>query len=98
MCLTRHTNHQRRPQSVTGAEMNPGPVEEGVKVAGGVVNALGSQPAVLALIVANLAMLAFMFYAMSAAANFRNEMLKQQYDYQREVSQLLSKCVVVPHA
>jgi hypothetical protein len=74
--------------------MNPGPVEEAGKVAGGIVSALGSQPAVLALVVANLGMLAFLFYALSAAATFRNEMLKHQYEYQREISDLLSRCVV----
>jgi hypothetical protein len=71
-----------------------GAVEEGGKVAGGIVQALGTQPAVLALIVANVAMLAFMFYAMHAAATFRNDMLKEAFKYQREVSDLLSKCVI----
>lgn len=74
--------------------MNPGPVEEAGKVAGGIVSGLSATPAVLALIVANIAMLAFLFYAMSAAADFRNEMLKQQFDYQHKVSDLLSRCVV----
>jgi hypothetical protein len=71
-----------------------GPVEEAGKVAGGVVSALGSQPAVLALIVANLAMLVFLFYAANAAGKFRDDMLRQQFEYQHKVSDLLSRCVV----
>lgn len=74
--------------------MNPGPVEEAGKVAGGVVSALGMQPAVLALIVANLAMLVFIFYALNVGAGFRDQMLKAQFEYQHKVSDLLSKCVV----
>lgn len=74
--------------------MNPGPVEEAGQTARSVITSLGENPATLALIVANIAMLAFLFYAMNAAAGFRNEMLRQQFEYQHKVSDLLSKCVV----
>ena len=74
--------------------MSPGPIEEAGKVAGGVVASLGTQPAVLALIVANIAMLVFIFYALSVGANFRDQMLKAQFEYQHKVSDLLARCVV----
>lgn len=76
--------------------MNPGPVEEAGQTARSFVDALKGQPATLALIVANAAMLVFMFYALSKAAQFRDSLLNQQFVYQREVSQLLAKCVVPP--
>jgi hypothetical protein len=57
--------------------MNPGPIEEGGKAVSGIVEALKAQPSVLALTVANLGMLAFLFYALHAAANFRDKMVTQ---------------------
>jgi hypothetical protein len=74
--------------------MTPGPVEEVGQTARSFVDALKGQPAVLALIVANAAMLVFMFYALSKAAQFRDNLLTQQFNYQREVSLLLAKCVI----
>jgi hypothetical protein len=71
-----------------------GPVEEGAKVATGVVDALKTQPALLGLLVANLAMLAFIFYALSSAASFREQSLANQYKLMQETQQLLAKCVV----
>jgi hypothetical protein len=74
--------------------MTPGPVEEVGQTARSFVDALKGQPAVLALIVANGAMLVFMFYALSKGAQFRDALLTQQFNYQREVSLLLAKCVI----
>jgi hypothetical protein len=74
--------------------VSPGITEETGKVATGIIDALKAQPAVLALTLGNLAMLVFIFYALHAAANFRDALIKQQFDYQREVVQLISKCVV----
>jgi hypothetical protein len=74
--------------------MNPGPTEEAGQTARSFIDALKGQPAVLALIVANAAMLVFMFYALSKAAQFRDNLLTQQFNYQREVSLLLAKCVI----
>jgi len=74
--------------------MNPGPVEEAGKVATGIIDGLKSQPAVLALSLAQIAMLLFIFYALSKGAEFRDSMLKSQFEYQRHVTELLSRCVV----
>lgn len=76
--------------------MNPGPVEELGHVAGGIVDALKAQPAVLALTVANLGMMVFIFYALHSAAGFRDTMLKQSAEERAQVNDLLSRCVVVP--
>ena len=76
--------------------MNPGPVEEAGKAVGGFIDAMKAQPAVLALTAANFGMLVFAFYALYAGANFRDKMIKQGFEYQREMSQLLARCVVPP--
>ena len=75
--------------------MNPGgPVEEVGETTRSFFSAMSGQPAVLALIVANAAMLVFMFYALNRAAQFRDSLMTQQFTYQREISQLLAKCLV----
>lgn len=74
--------------------MNPGLSEEAGKVASGIVEALKAQPAVLALTVANIGMMVFIFYALHGAANFRDQMLSQMYEERKQVNELLAKCVV----
>jgi hypothetical protein len=71
-----------------------GPSEEAGKVATSFIDALKTQPATLALIVANLAMLGFLFYALAGAADFRQQMISQQYEYQKHVAELLARCVI----
>jgi hypothetical protein len=71
-----------------------GPVEEGAKVASGIVDALKAQPAVLALTLANFALLVFIFYALHQAASYRQKMLDQVFENGRELQQLLSRCRV----
>lgn len=74
--------------------MNPGVADEAGQTARSFIDALKQQPATLALIVANIAMLVFMFYALAKAAEFRDGMLRGQLEYQKHVTDLLSKCVV----
>jgi len=74
--------------------MQQGPIEEGAKVAGGFIDALRGQPATLALIVSNMALLIFIFYIGHEVATGRQKMLEQEYEYQKHVTELLSKCIV----
>lgn len=76
--------------------MNPGLGEEVGHVAGSIVDALKAQPAVLALTVANIGMMVFIFYALHSAATFRDAMLNQMYAERQQVNELLARCVVVP--
>jgi ABC-type Na+ efflux pump permease subunit len=71
-----------------------GPVEETGKAVSGIIEALKQQPAVLALTVILLGLLVFCFYALSSAASFRSVMLTQQADYQKYVTEILSRCIV----
>lgn len=75
--------------------MNPGGLgEEAGQTVRSIVEALKAQPAVLALSLAQITMLVFLFYAMSKAAEFRDSMLKSQFEYQHRVSELLARCIV----
>jgi hypothetical protein len=74
--------------------MNPGPTEEAGQTARSIIDALRQQPATLALIIANIALLIFIFYALNKGAEFRDVSLKNQFELMRETSLLLSKCVV----
>ena len=75
--------------------MSPGgAVEETAKVATGIVDALKAQPAVLALSLAQIAMLVFMFYALFKAAEFRNDLIKQQFEFAHKTTELLARCIV----
>ena len=71
-----------------------GPLEESAKVASGIVDALKAQPAVLALTLANFALLAFIFYALHGAAVYRQKLLDQVFDNGQNVQDILSRCVV----
>ena len=74
--------------------MNPGLTEEGAKIAGGIIDSLKTQPATLAMIVISFGLLGYTFYEGHAFNVQRNIMLQKFLDYQKEMSQLLSKCVV----
>lgn len=74
--------------------MNPGVAEEVGGTARSFIDALKGNPATLALVVANVSMLVFMFYALSKGAEFRDSMIKNQFEYQHKVSELLAKCIV----
>ena len=73
--------------------MNPISEEAG-QTARSFIDALKAQPATLALILVNLILLIFMFYALVKAAEFRDGMLAGQLDYQKHVTELLARCVV----
>jgi hypothetical protein len=57
--------------------VNPGPIEEAGATARGIVDALKAQPAVLALIVANFALLFFIYYALQSSAQSRDKLVGQ---------------------
>ena len=75
--------------------MNPGgPVEEVGATTRSFFDTMRDQPATLAMIVANIAMLVFIFYALTKGAEFREQMLKQQFDFAHKVTDMLARCVV----
>jgi hypothetical protein len=74
--------------------VTPGPVEEAGQTARTFIDALKGQPAVLALSVANFALLAFIFYALQQAAQFRQTLLDQVFKNNQDLHQLMSNCRV----
>jgi hypothetical protein len=70
--------------------MNPGgPAEEAGKVAGGFIEALKGQPAVLALTTANLALLVFIYYALHSAAKYREGLMEQVFENSKRIHELM---------
>lgn len=76
--------------------MNPGPVEEVGKVATGFIESMKSQPLALALVFMNIALLALFWYIGKLVAQTREREVGLLYADQKEIRELLSKCVV-PH-
>lgn len=70
--------------------MNPGIVEETGKVAITIVDALRSTPMSIAMILTNIMLLVFLFYSHSQFFAQRQFI----YESEREVRDLLSKCLV----
>jgi hypothetical protein len=76
--------------------MTPGAAEEAGKVAGGFIDAMKSQPLALALCVINFAMIGMFWYTIEKATDRAHEREKLLFNEQKEVRELLSKCVVPP--
>jgi hypothetical protein len=74
--------------------VNPGPVEEAGKVAGGFLDAMKSQPIMLGLVVLNLAMVVMLYVVIRFAQDQRRTEFEMIFTGQREVQQLLSTCIV----
>jgi hypothetical protein len=79
-----------------GSKMNPGVGEESVKVVGGVVESLKQQPLSLALVIMNVALLALFFWIGKTVASTREREINLLYTDQKEIRELLSRCVVPP--
>jgi hypothetical protein len=78
--------------------VNPGPVEEAGKLAGGFMESLKSQPLALALVVMNIALLALFFWIGKTVAATREREINLLYTDQKEIRELLSRCVVPKEA
>ena len=74
--------------------MSPGAVEEAGQTARGVVDALKGQPAVLALTLANFALLAFIFYALHSAAKYRETLINQVLTNSTRIHELMQNRAV----
>ena len=71
-----------------------GAVEEGAKVVGGFMEALKREPLSLALVVMNLALLAFFYVLLTRVADQREREIGLLYADKKEVRELLAQCVV----
>ena len=74
--------------------MSPGAVEEAGQTARGVIDALKGQPAVLALTLANFALLVFIFYALHSAAKYRETLINQVLTNSTRIHELMQNRAV----
>lgn len=71
-----------------------GALEETGKAVGGFMEAMKREPLSLALVVMNLAMLAFFYFLLTTVATQREREIGLLYADKKEVRELLAKCVV----
>ncbi len=71
--------------------MSPGGLgEEAGHTARGFIEAMKGQPALLAMIVANIALLVFMFYALHGSAKHRETLTNQVLENSKAIHELLA--------
>jgi hypothetical protein len=75
--------------------MNPGVSEETGSTLRAIISGLAGNPAVLALTVANMALLIFMFYALHGSAEYRTKLTDQVLANSRAIHEMLSQRSVV---
>lgn len=76
--------------------MTPGPVEEVGKATGLFMQIMKDQPLSLALVIMNLALLGLFYVIMDRVSHTREREINQLHQEQKEVRELLAKCVVPP--
>ncbi len=74
--------------------MNPGLAEETGSTVRTFITTLKDHPAVLVLALCNLALIGFMYFGLLKAAEFRTELIRQNFEYQKLSAELLSRCLV----
>ena len=91
-----------QPGSPNGSPSGKGPqgqgnmsiIQEGGKVASGVVDAMKSQPLVLALIIFNVVFLVLIYLGLNNQRNQQHDLMKMMLSNQQNVNELLAKCIV----
>jgi hypothetical protein len=71
--------------------MNPTLPEEAGQTARSFLEIMKEQPALLGSIMTNIALIVFIFYALSSAAQYRETLTKQVLDNSASIHQLLSQ-------
>lgn len=69
-----------------------GPIENGAKVIGGIVDSFRQQPLSLALVIMNLALIGMIYYILVAVKEQRTADMAALYRNQGEILQLMTKC------
>jgi hypothetical protein len=71
--------------------MNPGAAEEAGQTARSLIDTLKSQPHVIGLLLVIIMLLAFMFYALTEAAQFRHKLVDQVFQNSKSISEMLQQ-------
>ena len=84
--------------------MSPGISEEAGQTTRSLIDAMKAQPALLAMVIANIMMLVFIYYAQHSnnvawdqVNTYRVEVGKELIDYTKHTSELLARCSVIPN-
>jgi len=77
--------------------MNPGLPEEGGKVAVTAIDAMRSQPLMLAVLILNALIFGFVYFGVREQRTQQADLFKQLLDQNHQMSELLSKCIVPSH-
>jgi hypothetical protein len=71
--------------------MTPGVSEEAGKTGRAIIDALKGNPAVLALTIANMALLVFIFYALRGSAEYRTKLTDQVLQNGNAIHEILKQ-------
>jgi len=71
--------------------MNPGVTEEAGSTVRALITALSGNPAVLALSIANLGLLVFMYYALHGSAEYRNKLTDQVLENSNAIHEIIQQ-------
>ena len=74
--------------------MNPGVCEEAGSTIRALIQALARNPAILALSLANIALLVFMFYALHGSAEYRTKLTDQVLANSHNIQEILKQRAV----
>jgi hypothetical protein len=74
--------------------MAPGIIEEGGQTVRTFITSLKDHPAILVLALCNLALIVFLYFALSKAAEFRTELVRESFNFQHKAAELLARCVL----
>jgi hypothetical protein len=73
-----------------------GVVEEVGATARSFIATMKDRPAALVLALCNLLLIGFIFFALSSAAKFRTELIRQNFESQKQMAELLARCTLQP--
>jgi hypothetical protein len=71
-----------------------GPIEEGAKIATGLIDSLKTQPLSLALVLMNICLLGFFWLILTKVAEQRQREVQLLYEDKKEVRELIARCIV----
>jgi hypothetical protein len=71
-----------------------GAIEEGAKVATGLIDSLKTQPLSLALVLMNICLLGFFWLILTKVAEQRQREVQLLYEDKKEVRELIARCIV----
>jgi hypothetical protein len=73
--------------------MNPGPVQEGSKIAGNAIEALKSQPMTLAMVIFNCVFIGSVYFGIQNQRNQQAKLMEKMLEQSEKAQAMLFQCV-----